>query len=140
VKGKEDEVTFIPFEKDWDMGEGVYSCDNCGATAQKVEEIQHHRTCTPGESKKWEKYYQENGEHFVHPFEYNGFYGNVDTSKYVDYTASFLEWTSDPGIARCECSDGEERLIPTFAMKGFNVKDYPEQPKTGVMFGPACQS
>lgn len=32
-------------------------CDNCGAFADSPENIKHHRTCTPGESKKWEKFY-----------------------------------------------------------------------------------
>lgn len=49
------EVTFI------DRGE-VYVCDNCGAFAKRAEDIKHHDTCTPGESKKWENYYNKGKE------------------------------------------------------------------------------
>ena len=27
-----------------------------------------------------------------------------------------LAWTDDPGVVRCACSDGKERLIPSFAI------------------------
>lgn len=37
----------------------IHQCDNCGAYAPKAENIKHHATCTPGEAKKWEKFYEE---------------------------------------------------------------------------------
>ena len=77
----------------------------------------------------------------VKNFEYNGFYGK-DLEGYADYTAEFKCWTDDPGIARCECSDDIERLIPTFALEGFKVVDYHKQtyPNGKQIFGPPCKS
>ncbi len=54
----------------------------------------------------------------VKNFVYNGFSGKM-TSGYASYTAEFKRWTEDPGIAVCACSDGKERLIPSFALDGF---------------------
>lgn len=61
------EVTFIDFDEEWGMGPGVWSCNNCGAHAEKVEDIKHHKGCTPGESKKWEKFYSEQGSDDICP-------------------------------------------------------------------------
>lgn len=36
-----------------------WSCNDCGAHAGKPEQIEHHKTCVPGESKKWEDHYNE---------------------------------------------------------------------------------
>lgn len=62
----------------------------------------------------------------VRHFSYNGLFG-FQQPGYADYTAEFKEWTDDPGVAVCTCSDGKERLIPAFALEGFNVNQYPEQ-------------
>lgn len=40
----------------------VCVCDNCGAHASSEKEVKHHKTCRPGESKRWEKVYGEKGE------------------------------------------------------------------------------
>jgi hypothetical protein len=76
-------------------------------------------------------------------FVYNGF--TVAMKKSVaSFTAEFKEWTTDPGVANCKCSDGRERLIPTLALVGFRIDDYPPQNKSkakkatrkfGVYFG-----
>lgn len=75
----------------------------------------------------------------VRNFEYNGFFGR-SLKGFAPYKAKFKEWTSDPGIGVFECSDGKERLIPTFALIGEAPLNLPEQPKTGVMFGSPCKS
>jgi rubrerythrin len=49
-----DEITVIETE----FG-NIYTCDNCGATAESAAAIQHHPSCKPGESKFWEKFYEE---------------------------------------------------------------------------------
>lgn len=72
-------------------------------------------------------------------FEYNGFMGRRKTG-FTHYTATFKEWAPDPGVGRFNCSDGKVRLIPTFALVGRVEGDLPEQPKTGVLFGEACES
>jgi len=74
-------------------------------------------------------------------FSYNGFSGRV-TGGYANYTAEFKEWTEDPGVAVCLCSDGVERLIPTFALEGFCEKDYPVQNNENKFFyiGKLCKS
>lgn len=74
-------------------------------------------------------------------FVYNGFSGNL-TGGYAKYTAEFLSWTEDPGIARCNCSDGKERRIPTFALEGFDYEanPEPEYDKGFMLFGIPCKS
>lgn len=77
----------------------------------------------------------------VHNFVYNGLFGNL-TDGNAEYTAEFIEWTEDPGIARCKCSDGKERLIPSFALNGFDYEAHPE-PEYGNKFmfvGTPCRS
>lgn len=60
-------------------------------------------------------------------FEYNGFYGKLIGGE-AEYTAEFKEWTNDPGVGVFICSDGKERLIPTFAIKPLEtVKSLPKQ-------------
>jgi len=39
---------------------GVHVCNDCGAYAESPEQVEHHLTCKPGESKRWEKFYEEN--------------------------------------------------------------------------------
>ncbi|RLF87253.1 hypothetical protein DRN34_02245 [Thermococci archaeon] len=34
------------------------------------------------------------------------------------YRAQFIRWSGDPGVAVMQCSDGKERFIPTFALRG----------------------
>ena len=67
-------------------------------------------------------------------FSYDGLFGRT-TGGYAKYTAEFKEWTEDPGIAICVCSDGIERLIPSCQLEGFDYSSYPEQKKTGLLFG-----
>ena len=62
----------------------------------------------------------------VKNFTYNGLFGRPSKG-YAKYTAEFKEWTEDPGIAICTCSDGEDRRIPTFALEGFDIDLYPQQ-------------
>jgi len=71
----------------------------------------------------------------VFEFTYNGFCGNLNEEVIMDYTAEFIEWTVDPGVAKFKCSDGRERYIPTFAIRDFDRNKHPEQQKTGVLFG-----
>ena len=78
-------------------------------------------------------------EYDVYEFTYNGLMGTVEETL-ADYTAQFKCWTPDPGICKCECSDGIERLIPTFALCDFSRNDVEEQSKTGIIFGSACKS
>jgi hypothetical protein len=75
----------------------------------------------------------------IQNFEYNGFFGKL-LEGLTPYTATFKEWTSDPGIGIFTCSDGEERLIPTFAIISKMPEDIPKQEKSGVLFGAACKS
>ena len=62
----------------------------------------------------------------VHNFAYNGLFGRL-TGGDAKYTAEFISWAEDPGVAICKCSDGQERTIPTFALDGFNCEAYPKQ-------------
>lgn len=62
----------------------------------------------------------------VRNFTYNGIFVK-ENQGYAEYTARFLKWTNDPGIALCTCSDGQERLIPSCVLIG-NGK-LPKEPK-----------
>ena len=42
--------------------ENVCVCNDCGSYARSESNIIHHETCIPGESKKWEKIYNEEVE------------------------------------------------------------------------------
>lgn len=78
-------------------------------------------------------------EYEVKNFIYNGFYVEFKKGK-AKYKAKFVEWTPDPGIAKCACTDDKERLIPCCQLVGFKLDDYPKQEKTGVLFGVASKS
>ena len=78
----------------------------------------------------------------VRNFHYNGFCGQ-ELAGYTSYTAEFLEWTNDPGVAKFQCSDGKIRLIPTFALEGDrSVMPKQDYQKLGgkVLFGAPTQS
>ena len=76
----------------------------------------------------------------VKNFEYNGFMGKIGKGM-ADYTCKFKEWTCNPGVAVMDCSDGEERLIPTFAIRGSQLLSAQVmEPKEKVLFGPPCSS
>lgn len=78
----------------------------------------------------------------VSNFTYNGFFGRVEDG-YAPYTARFIEWTNDPGIATFRCSDGKDRLIPTFALNGVPIGYLPKQvyADSGIsFFGTPCRS
>ncbi len=53
----------------------------------------------------------------VEKFSYNGFAVQGFGTE-TDYTAEFVSWTQDPGIALCRCSDGKEREIPSCCLIG----------------------
>jgi hypothetical protein len=74
----------------------------------------------------------------VRKFNYDGFGGMLGEG-FAPYTAVFLRWTTDPGVGVFLCSDGRERLIPTFALVGKRGL-LPEQPMTGVIFGEPAHS
>lgn len=80
--------------------------------------------------------------HKVLNFVYNGLFGRT-TGGYANYTAQFKEWTDDPGVALCVCSDGVERRIPTFALENFDsiAHQEPKYGKEKIMYiGAPCHS
>lgn len=52
-----EEYTYIGFDDG--IGQGVWTCDNCGAYSATKETVKHHTFCRPGECKRWEKFYSE---------------------------------------------------------------------------------
>ena len=75
----------------------IVVCNNCGAHANKIKNIKHHPTCTPGESKKWEEFYadQEFDE------EEREFYGLDDDDEY------------EPCTGRCNACDQYDYCNPS---------------------------
>ncbi len=53
------EYTQVEEPGDFEGAREWWSCNNCGAHGAKPEDIKHHKTCTPGEAKRWEKFYGE---------------------------------------------------------------------------------
>lgn len=43
-----------------DCPPGVYVCNDCGAYAPMKQDVEHHKTCTPGDAEKWRQYYEDN--------------------------------------------------------------------------------
>jgi len=85
----------------------------------------------------------------IRNFEYNGFYGRHLKGFAKFKVISFIKWTSDPGIGVFGCSDGKERLLPTWVFSDSKGKSeygkiqelIPEQPKENlVMFGSPSSS
>lgn len=37
----------------------VHQCNNCGAFAGAIKDINHYPACQPGEAKKWEHFYND---------------------------------------------------------------------------------
>lgn len=75
-------------------------------------------------------------------FEYNGFFGK-ELPGSPEYTGKFVKWTNDPGIVLLACSDGKERLVPTFAIDLSYISLVLPQPEPGApktMFGAASRS
>ena len=88
----------------------------------------------------WLKSNMEEYPYKVQNFSYNGFCGQLLPAM-ASYLAKFKEWTNDPGIGIFGCSDGEERLIPTFALRGLNKYPLPKQDMSKkVMFGAGSHS
>ena len=56
AKYGKDDFTHID-EPDIDLD--IWVCDNCGASADKIENIQHCASCKPGEAKYWEEFYSK---------------------------------------------------------------------------------
>lgn len=78
----------------------------------------------------------------VKNFSYNGFMGKL-LDGHASYEAKFKSWTNDPGVMVCSCSDGKDRLIPTFALEKDPSEYIPKQKYTGkgkVMFGSPSHS
>lgn len=78
-------------------------------------------------------------QHKVRKFNYNGFHGKL-MKGFAPYTAIFNQWSDDPGIAICSCSDGKKRYIPSFALDGVKENAFPKQGYTGgkAVFGLRC--
>lgn len=72
--------------------------------------------------------------HIIKHFKYGGVYGRP-LKGFAPYKGKFINWTGNPGIARMLCSDGEVRLIPTFALKSMGYTLPEDTTKNKVFFG-----
>jgi len=79
----------------------------------------------------------------VEKFRYNGFVVSPPKggwNQFESYTATFKEWTNDPGIVICTCSDNVERMIPTCCLHDV-TEPLPIQDLTNkILFGTPCKS
>jgi len=60
-------------------------------------------------------------QYTVENFVYNGIFV-IPKKGNAPYTAEFRNWTNDPGVAVCMCSDGKARLIPSCQLVGFKKR------------------
>ena len=76
----------------------------------------------------------------VENFVYNSF--SVQSKPGIaNYTATFKEWTNDPGIMVCNCSDGKKRLIPSCCLINATENSFPKQDLSNkVYFGQPSKS
>ena len=73
-------------------------CNNCGAFADSPQNIKHHKTCTPGESKRWENTYSHEKKEETMGFNddwYPDPYWEEDPEEDPEQNAG-PEWTDDP--------------------------------------------
>ncbi|MDR0860604.1 MAG: hypothetical protein LBO09_06625 [Candidatus Peribacteria bacterium] len=82
----------------------------------------------------------------VSNFTYNGFSGEILEGFAPYEVIGLVEWTNDPGIGNFFCSDGENHLIPTFALSKNFLKSCPKAPSlrplegNGDLFGAPSHS
>lgn len=50
---------------------------------------------------------------------------SAQLSNYANFTAEFVKWSSEPGVALCKISTGKMLKIPYFSLEGFNMEDHP---------------
>lgn len=74
----------------------------------------------------------------VENFDYNGF-AMKHLPGFAPYSAAFVEWTADPGVAKMKCSDGKDRLIPVMALETDLFLPKAERKET-VLFGAPSSS
>ncbi len=69
----------------------------------------------------------------VENFTYNGFMVGSKPG-ITNYTVTFKEWTNDPGIAKWECSDGKDRLIPDCCIINLDRAELPHQSMDNMVY------
>lgn len=71
----------------------------------------------------------------IQNWSYNGFSGQLKEGL-TSFTGKFIAWTNDPGIALIKCSDGKDRLIPSYAIPGHKPPqpNYEKMKKQGKMY------
>ena len=73
--------------------EGVHVCNDCGAYARNIEDILHYRTCVPGESKKWKKFYEDLNNVDVEGDVWKKLYEELrDKDVFTELIESILKW------------------------------------------------
>jgi len=50
---------------------------------------------------------------------------SAELPNYAEFTAEFVKWSDEPGIALCKISTGKMLKIPYFSLEGFNMEDHP---------------
>lgn len=78
----------------------------------------------------------------VQNFIYDGVFVHLRPG-FAPYSAEFKQWTDDPGMVLCSCSDGSERRIPACCLVGFDTEQHPEPqwpPAKGIVVGPPSHS
>jgi hypothetical protein len=54
----------------------IIQCNDCGAYAAKIQDIEHFENCVPGEAKEWEDYYREQYNYLKKDEDFFMFFGD----------------------------------------------------------------
>lgn len=92
-----------------------------------------------GKARKYGIESAKTGVFTINNYKYNGFMGNTMPG-IAPFTAKFVKWSGDPGVAIMDCSDGKQRYIPTFAILGDFIIPRKEEYNKGILFGHSSNS
>ncbi len=54
----------------------------------------------------------------------------AELPNYAKFTAEFIKWSNEDGIALCKISTGKILKIPAFSLENFNPDNHPTQEKS----------
>lgn len=86
------------------VDDDIFQCNNCGAYASTAKAIQHFPTCKPGESKRWEGFYNDANEKGLASI----VVGSIVT---ILFFALLTACTSMPRMPDVYTEEGRERVL-----------------------------
>ena len=107
-----------------EVTEGVVQCNDCGAHADTKENVSHYDSCNPGESKKWEDFYNEENYTDAIRLSLNGFIDDMEIHEF-GYSEEYDVWIID-------ATDHEWGRIQNITIYGSVVRGCHKAVKQGI--------